>query len=123
VTAGGGIATGTFGPGSTGTLTLNNSVVTNNTSPGTGNFDGVGGGIANNQGVVTLNSSQVTGNFAGGPQGGGIVTGNLAGGPGPTASLTLNKSAVNDNTAPLAGGGGHPEPLGRRHPQQQRGGR
>ena len=56
--AGGGIASGTFGP-RTATLTLNASVVTNNTSPGDGvqPFDGSGngGGIVNAQGNATLN--------------------------------------------------------------------
>ena len=105
VTAGGGIASGTFGP-TTATLILNGSLVTNNSSPGTGNFDGSGGGIVNAQGNATLNFTRVSNNFAGGPSGGGIATGNLMGSPGPTSQLTLNFSQVNNNTAPNAGGGG-----------------
>ncbi len=105
ITAGGGIASGTFGP-TTATLILNGSLVTNNRSPGTGNFDGSGGGIVNAQGNATLNFSRVSNNFAGGPSGGGIATGNLMGSPGPTSQLTLNFSQVNNNTAPNAGGGG-----------------
>jgi hypothetical protein len=105
VTAGGGIASGTFGP-NTASLTLNSTLVTNNTSPGTGNFDGSGGGIVNAQGNATLNFSRVSNNFAGGPSGGGIATGNLMGSPGPTSQLKLNFSQVNNNTAPNAGGGG-----------------
>ena len=107
VTAGGGIASGTF-PGTSGTptLTVNGSWIINNNSPGTGNFDGVGGGIANNHGTVSINGSQINNNTAGGPQGGGIATGNLDGQPGPLASLAVNFTQVNDNTAPNAGGGG-----------------
>jgi len=98
--AGGGIASGTFGP-NTAQLTLNGSLVTNNSS-------GVGGGIVNVQGNATLNFTRVANNFAGGPAGGGIANGNYANPPkaGPTSSLTLNFSQVNDNTAPNAGGGG-----------------
>jgi hypothetical protein len=97
----------------TGTLTVNNSQVTDSSSPGTGNNDGVGGGLVNLQGTATLNSSQVTGNFGGGAAGGGIARGDYTGGPGSTSSLKLNNSDVNDNTAPLAGGGGR----GERHAQ------
>ncbi len=107
--AGGGIASGTFGP-NTATLTLNGSVVTNNTSPGDGvqppDGSGSGGGIVNAQGKATLNFSRVSNNFAGGPSGGGIASGNYMGSPGPTSQLTLNFSQVNNNTAPNAGGGG-----------------
>ena len=79
--------------------------------PGTGNFDGIGGGIANNHGVVTINGSRINSNFAGGPQGGGIATGNLDGQPGAMASLTVNFTQVNDNQAPDRGWRRHPEPL------------
>jgi hypothetical protein len=98
--AGGGIASGTFGP-STAMLTLNGTLVTNNSS-------GVGGGIVNVQGKATLNFTRVANNFAGGPAGGGIANGNYGNppSPGPTSSLTLNFSQVNNNTAPSAGGGG-----------------
>ncbi len=105
VTAGGGIANATFGP-TTATLAVNGSLVTNNTSPGTGNGDGVGGGIANVQGNATLNFTRVANNFAGGPAGGGVANGNYIGASGPTSTLTLNFSQVNNNTAPIAGGGG-----------------
>lgn len=109
VNAGGGIASGTFGP-STATLILNNSLVTNNSSPGDGvqppDGSGNGGGIVNAQGRATLNFSRVANNSAGGAAGGGIASGNYMGSTGPTSQLTLNFSQVNNNTAPNAGGGG-----------------
>ena len=107
--AGGGIASGTFGP-NTATLTLNGSLVTNNSSPGDGvqppDGSGSGGGIVNAQGKATLNFTRVSNNFAGGAAGGGIASGNYMGSPGPTSQLTVNFSQVNNNTAPNAGGGG-----------------
>ncbi len=107
--AGGGIASGTFGP-STATLTLNGTLVTNNSSPGDGvqppDGSGSGGGIVNAQGKATLNFTRVANNFAGGAAGGGIASGNYMGSPGPTSQLTLNFSQVNNNSAPNAGGGG-----------------
>ena len=109
VNAGGGIASGTFGP-NTATLTLNGSLVTNNSSPGDGvqplDGSGSGGGIVNAQGKATLNFTRVSNNFAGGAAGGGIASGNYMSSPGPTSQLTLNFSQVNNNTAPNAGGGG-----------------
>jgi hypothetical protein len=109
VNAGGGIASGTFGP-NTATLTLNNSLVTHNTSSGDGvqppDGSGSGGGIVNAQGKATLNFTRVSNNFAGGAAGGGIASGNYMGSTGPTSQLTLNFSQVNNNTAPNAGGGG-----------------
>ena len=107
--AGGGIASGTFGP-TTATLTLNGSQVTNNTSPGDGaqppDGSGTGGGIVNAQGNATVNFSRVSNNFAGGSAGGGIASGNYMGSDGPTSQLTVNFSQVNNNNAPIAGGGG-----------------
>jgi hypothetical protein len=64
-----------------GTLTLNNSTVTNNTA-------GNGGGIANSGGTVTLNGSTVSHNTADGA-GGGIYN---------TGTMTVNNSTVSDNT-------------------------
>ena len=106
VTAGGGIASGVFGPAGSPKLTLNNSVVTGNPSPGTGNFDGVGGGIANNHGEVTLNSSWVNGNSAGGPQGGGIATGNLDGAPESDRVVDGEQQSGQRQHRASAGGGG-----------------
>ena len=109
VFAGGGIASETAGS-NVGNLTVNGSLVTNNTSPGDGaqppDGSGTGGGIVNLQGNATINFSRVAGNFAGGTAGGGIASGNYMGSPGPTSQLTVNFSQVNNNTAPNAGGGG-----------------
>ena len=109
VFAGGGIASETNGS-NVGNLTVNGSLVTNNTSTGDGaqppDGSGTGGGIVNLQGNATINFSRVADNFAGGPSGGGIASGNYMGVPGPTSQLTVNFSQVNDNTAPNAGGGG-----------------
>src|SRR5271166_1040530 len=82
-----------------GTLTLNHSTVTGNTSAG--GMMSAGGGIASGTngtgpvGTTTLNFSQVNGNTTSGSAGGIL---NHAG------TLNLNASQVNGNTA--AGGGG-----------------
>ena len=92
-----------------GTLGSNTASLTLNGSVVTNNSGGVGGGIVNLQGNATLNFSRVANNFAGGPAGGGIASGDYNMGPfspGPTSQLTLNFSQVNNNTAPNAGGGG-----------------
>lgn len=80
-----------------GTVTLNGSTVTGNTG---GIFGG--GGISNNSGTVTLNGSTVTGNTAAGLAGrfgggGGIL--NFAG------TVTLNGSTISGNTTGGDGGG------------------
>ncbi len=74
------------GPG--GNLTLNNVTVT-------GGAADIGGGIENPGGTVTLNGSQVTGNTAT-QAGGGIASATF--GPSSVARLTLNNSAVTDNS-------------------------
>jgi CSLREA domain-containing protein len=76
-----------------GTLTLNNSSVSNNSAGGSG----AGGGILNNSGTVTLNNSSVVGNTA--DYGGGIH--NIW----ASAMLTLNNSTVSGNAADGNGGG------------------
>ena len=99
MSAGGGIASGTIGTGPLGTLVLNATAVTGNTTTGGG------GGILNHAGTATLNASQVSGNTAG--NGGGIASG-----PGDPespitgSSLTLNGSRVDHNTATAGGGEG-----------------
>jgi hypothetical protein len=93
-----------------GTMTLNRSVVFNNTAEGQGPLAS-GGGIINavapggaNSGILTLNASVVVANSAGG-NGGGISNGlalgqmTLPGGP-----VTLNHSLVIANTASAGGG-------------------
>ena len=105
VIAGGGIASGTFGPTDR-PAHVEQQPSGRQHQPGTGMGDGIGAGIVNLQGTATLNSSEVDHNTAGGFAGGGIANGNYNGTPGPTSTLTLNKSEVNDNTAPIAGGGG-----------------
>jgi hypothetical protein len=114
-----------------GTLTLNWSVVSHNSSPAGGGiasgtnspgpagtttlnnskvadntaFGAGGGGILNHAGTLTLNSSIVVGNS--GPGGGGIASGK--GNPDNGGSLiVLNKSLVAHNSATggSAGGGG-----------------
>ena len=80
---GGGIAT-------SGTLTLNNSVVSDNTS-GWG-----GGGIWNVRGTVTLNNSTVSANTS--SYGGGIYN--------SEGTMTLNNSTVSNNTSQDGIGGG-----------------
>lgn len=76
-----------------GTLTLNNSSVSDNTAGGSG----AGGGILNNSGTLTLNNSRVSGNTA--DYGGGIHN------VWASATLTLNNSTVSGNTAGGKGGG------------------
>jgi hypothetical protein len=107
--AGGGIASATFDPASVARLTLNNSEVTNNRqtlSPEESDNALGGGGIINILGTVTLNRSGVDTNTAMGFVGGGIANGDYLNFSGTTSVLTLNKSHVNDNNAPNAGGGG-----------------
>ena len=78
------------GPG--GNLTLNNVTVTG------GAAMDFGGGIANLGGVVTLNRSRVTRNMAA-EAGGGIASATFD--PASVAKLTLNNSAVTDNSQTL----------------------
>jgi hypothetical protein len=95
-----GIASGTFRTGPIGTLTLNNSSVTDNVS-GNG-----GGGILNHAGTLTINNSEVNDNTAQGG-GGGIASGR--GGETGNSVLKLNNSQVNGNTSNggvFAGAGG-----------------
>ena len=110
--AGGGIASATFDPASVAKLTLNNSAVTDNSqtelpSQDPNQVGGVGGGgIINLLGTATLNGTQVSGNTAMGMVGGGIANGDYMNFSGTTSFLTLNRSQVDDNNAPNAGGGG-----------------
>jgi hypothetical protein len=91
--AGGGIASGTMGPGPAPTLTLVNSEVSSNTVPP----DGMGGGgILNLGGTLNVNNSTIDHNSGSG--GGGIASGNGKGG-GPGAFATINNSVISDNSA------------------------
>jgi len=72
-----------------GSLTLIDSVVRNNTTPRDG------GGIANHAGTLTLIGTVVTGNAAG--NGGGIANGDLG-------TLVLSDSTLSDNLADQGGG-------------------
>jgi len=80
-----------------GTLTLNNSIVSNNTATASN-----GGGIGNGSGgTLTLNNSTVSGNSTTGdlwnsPNGGGIYN---------DGTLTLNSSTISNNSAAYIGGG------------------
>ncbi len=82
------IGGGIFNDG--GTLTLTNSIVSNNTARS-------GGGIFNNAGTLTLTNSTVSNNYASEFGGGGI--GNTNG------TLTLTGSTVSGNSAEGFGGG------------------
>lgn len=101
--AGGGIASGTMGPGPGATLTLNNSEVSSNTVPSSGMG---GGGILSISGALNINNSTIDHNTASG--GGGIASGNGNGG-GPGSFITINNSVISDNSATggqETGGGG-----------------
>jgi hypothetical protein len=101
--AGGGIASGTMGPGPGATLTLNNSEVSWNTVPSSGMG---GGGILSISGTLTINNSTIDHNTASG--GGGIASGNGAGG-GAGSFITINNSVIGNNSATggeMTGGGG-----------------
>lgn len=122
VLAGGGIAsasvTPTLGPSSTvAKLTLRHSSVNGNQqtegpSQDPSQMGGLGGGgILNMDGTATLDHTWVKGNTAQGGVGGGIASGDYAGLGGQTV-LTVSHSAVNDNVAPNAGGGGIQNLLG-----------
>jgi hypothetical protein len=96
MSAGGGIASGTIGNGPVGTLVLNASQVTGNTTSGDA------GGILNHAGTAILNASRVSGNTSG--SGGGIASGpGNPDSPVSGSSLTLNGSRVDHNTATEAG--------------------
>ena len=96
MSSGGGIASGTLQNGPAGTLVLNASQVTRNST------SGAAGGILNHAGTAVLNSSQVTFNTAG--NGGGIASGPGNGGDPHGSSLTLNASTVAHNSATEGGG-------------------
>ncbi len=74
-----------------GVLTLNNSVISGNSSSGDG------GGIFSSDGILTLNNSVVSGNSTVG-NGGGIYFYN--------GTLTLNNSVIMQNMSPTGNGGG-----------------
>jgi hypothetical protein len=122
VLAGGGIAsasvTPTLSPSSTvATLTLRSSAVNHNQqtegpSQDPSEMGGLGGGgILNLDGTATLDHTLVKHNTGQGGVGGGIASGDYIGSGGQTV-LTVNHSAVNDNVAPNAGGGGIQNLLG-----------
>jgi CHRD domain-containing protein len=101
--AGGGIASGTMGPGPGATLTLNNSEVSWNTVPPSGMG---AGGILNISGILKINNSTIDHNSGSG--GGGIASGNGNGG-GPGSFIRINNSVISDNNAtggPETGGAG-----------------
>ena len=75
-----------------GTLTLNNSIVSANTANYGGGISN-GGGISTLTGTLTINDSMIIGNSSG--DGGGIYN---------TGILTINNSTVSANTADSGGG-------------------
>ncbi|MFZ1641528.1 MAG: choice-of-anchor Q domain-containing protein, partial [Candidatus Contendobacter sp.] len=103
---------GIYNPGGSAVLTVNDSVVSNNAS----------GGISNNGGTVTVNRSTLSGNTVTGSGGGisinsGIVTVNYSTLSGNTAShegggiynggtLTVSNSTLSGNSATFYNGGG-----------------
>jgi hypothetical protein len=91
--AGGGIASGTMGPGPGATLSLNNSEVSWNTVPSSGQG---GGGILSISGTLDINNSTIAHNSASG--GGGIASGNGNGG-GAGSFITINNTLISDNRA------------------------
>lgn len=84
----GGFGGGIANSGGGGNLTMNNSVIRDNTATG------AGGGF-NTDGSLTLNNSTVSGNSAGNFGGGGISNG---------GTVTLNNSTVSGNSATNGGG-------------------
>jgi len=82
-----------------GTLTLNSSTVSDNSASSTGYASSYGGGIAN-AGTVTLNSSTVSGNSASASSGS-----TYGGGIYNEGTVTLTDSTVSDNSASSQGGG------------------
>ena len=79
--------------GNTGTLTLNNSIVSGNSATGYS-----GGGVSHaSGGMLKLNNSIVSGNTATGGAGGGISSAN--------ATVLLTNSIVSGNTSSNGGGG------------------
>ena len=74
-----------------GMLTINNSIISGNSSSGDG------GGIYSSDGILTLNNSVVSGNTANG-NGGGLYFFN--------GTLTLNNSTIAKNTSSTGNGGG-----------------
>ena len=88
---GGNTATSAGGILNSGTLTLNNSTVSDNTT----SFNGNGGGIFN-YGTLTLDNSTVSGNSTYDLAGGGIYN--------EEGTLTLNTSTVSSNQSSWGGG-------------------
>jgi len=122
----GGLQSSALGGGiysTTGMLTINNSIISENSAPGAtgagggifniggkmtvnnstinGNSATVGGGIYNDGATMMINNSAISGNSASAGGGGGIVNG-VAG----TATLTINNSTISGNSAPTWHGGG-----------------
>ena len=78
-----------------GSLTVANSVVTNNN----GGVYGVGGGISNN-GTLTVANSVISNNYAGGDGIGGGISNN------PSATLVVTGSTITNNSTSATGFGG-----------------
>jgi CSLREA domain-containing protein len=87
-----------------GTVTINNSIISNNSTNLSPSFSNNGGGIYNN-GTMTINNSVVTNNSSSG-QGGGIDNEDGAV-SGLNVFLTINNSTVSNNTTNGNGGGIH----------------
>ena len=97
---GGGIrVAGSSGNPNNSTLTLNNVIVTQNSTSG-GVHDGGGISLSGN-GSVTLNGSTVSDNQSTDATGGGIVADNTGGG----GAIIVNNSTITDNVASGDGGG------------------
>jgi hypothetical protein len=87
-----GVASGGGGIYNSGTLTINNSTLTGNSAPGS---TGLGGGI-HSRGMLTVNDSTLSGNSAGGNGGGGIYSG---------GAMVIINSTISGNTGGYDGGG------------------
>jgi hypothetical protein len=122
VLGGGGIASASVSPdlspsSTVASLSLRHSSVNGNQqtegpSPDPNAMGGLGGGgILNMDGTATLDHTWVKNNTAQGFVGGGIASGDYVGNGGQS-TLSVSHSAVNDNVAPHAGGGGIQNLLG-----------
>jgi len=80
-----------------GTLTINNSTISDNKTSTRSFSDG--GGITNNEGTLTINNSTISGNTAAN-NGGGMVNYGFSG------TVSINNSTISGNTVNLGRGGG-----------------
>ncbi|MCP4361724.1 MAG: hypothetical protein GY796_27240 [Chloroflexi bacterium] len=80
-----------------GTVTINSSTIS-------GNSSGSGGGLYNRNGTVTINNSTISGNSAPGGNGGGIINYAYSNYGTETATLTINNSAISGNVSTRGGG-------------------